>query len=413
MNPTPERLDAPVVYVVKRFPRLSETFILHEMLHLEAQGVRIVVQALLPPEPGHHHPELTQLRATVEYIPTSPRLRHPGVAVAHLSILRHRPRQWWREASEARRNRTWRRFLQAGVIAQRAQRLGARHLHAHFATAASEVARSASALTGTPFTVTAHAKDIFSADNQPLLRRRVAGASTVVTVSRYNERHLQTVLPGTQVQYIPNGVACRGWQPRPPDGPVLCVARLVPKKGIDTLIRAIGLLGRSGEVSAPRLEVVGGGPLLDELRALVAELGLGDRVRLLGPLPSPSVHDAFQRCSMAALACRVAEDGDRDGMPTVLLEAMARGLPVISTDVAGIPELVQHDRTGLLVAPDDPKALAEAIDRMWRSPELADRLGREARRLVAEEFDPDRSARHLAALFCTPSPPRLPEMADR
>lgn len=410
MSPTP---DAPVVYVVKRFPRLSETFILQEMLHLEAQGVRIVVQALLPPEAGHHHPELAQLRADVHYLPTSPRLRHRNVAMAHTAVLRRRPRQWWREAREARRNGTWRRFLQAGVVAERAQRLGTLHLHAHFATGASEVARSAAALTGTPFSVTAHAKDIFSADNQPLLARRVAGASAVVTVSRYNERHLQSVLPDTPVRYIPNGVALAAPQLRRPGGPVLCVARLVPKKGIDTLIRAIGLLNQTREGPAPELELVGGGPLLDELRDLVAQLGLEGRVHLLGPQPSQAVQDAYHRCSMVALACRVAEDGDRDGMPTVLLEAMARGLPVISTNVAGIPELVQHDRTGLLVAPDDPQALAEAIDRMWRSRQLADRLGRDARRLVGEEFDPDRSARDLAALFRTPSQQSHPEMAGR
>jgi len=413
MTTTPDAAAAPVVYVVKRFPRLSETFILQEMLHLEAQGVRILVQALLPPEAGHHHPELEQLRAEVEYLPTSPRLRHRNVAMAHLSVLRRRPRQWWREARGARRNGTWRRFLQAGVIADRAQRLGGHHLHAHFATAASEVARSASALTGTHFSVTAHAKDIFQADNQPLLARRVAGASAVVTVSRYNERHLRSVLPDTPVRYIPNGVALAAPQWRVQDGPVLCVARLVPKKGIDTLIRAVGLLTQTRGRPAPELELVGGGPLLDELRHLVAELGLGDRVHLLGPQPSQAVHDAYQRCSMAALACRVAEDGDRDGMPTVLLEAMARGLPVISTDVAGIPELVQHERTGLLVTPDDPQALADAIDRLWREPDLADRLGRAARRLVGEEFDPDRSARHLAEVFGTPDSQRLPEMAGR
>jgi len=400
------------VYIVKRFPRLSETFVVQEILHLERLVQSIVIQALLPPEPGPQQPEVSGLRAAVDYVPPRPRLWHPKVAAAHLSVFRRQPGRWLQQARSAARDGTWRRFLQAGVIAQRTERLGARHIHAHFATGASEVASAVSGLTGTPFSVTAHAKDIFSADNQPLLARRLAGAAAVVTVSRYNQNHLSSVLPGARVEYIANGMPLAPQHERDRHGPVLCVARLVPKKGIDTLIRAISLLD-DGPGKAPQLEIVGGGVLLPELEELIHDLGLANRVHLLGAQPTPTVSAAFSRCSMMALACRVAKDGDRDGMPTVLLEAMARGLPVIATSVAGIPELVRHQDTGLLVPPDDPQGLAEAIDRLWSQPELADRLGRNARRAVGEEFNPDVSARRLAGVFNGQPRPTAPSLLTR
>lgn len=385
--------ERPVLYVLKRFPRLSETFILREILELERQGVRVAISALLPPEPGPCHPELEQLRAAVRYVPRHPRLAAPQVALAHLIVASRRPRCWWRTARDARREGSWRRFLQAGVVAQQA--LGVSHVHAHFATAAAEVARMASAMAGVPFTVTAHAKDIFQVSNESVLRRRLAGAAAVVTVSRYNVDHLTRTLSGTPVHYVPNGAAVAPLAPRQSNGPLLCVARLVPKKGVDTLIRALAITGPAG----PDLEIIGGGALADDLQKLAIDLGLDHRVRLLGAQPSPVVDDAYARCFAVALACRIAEDGDRDGLPTVLLEAMARGRPVISTGVIGIPELVRHESTGLLVPPDDPQALAEAILRLWRDPALATRLADGGRHLVSQDYDPPTSAAKLRAVF--------------
>lgn len=388
---------SPVVYVLKRFPRLSETFILRELLELERQGQPIAIEALLPPEAGHGHPELAALKATVRYLPRHPSLRQPRVALAHLAVARRHPTRWWREAIRARRTRTWRRFLQAGLVAHRTDRLQARHLHAHFATAAADVARIAGGLTHTPFSVTAHAKDIFHRDNQAFFRSRVDGAAAIVTVSRYNTEHLRSVLRGaaTPIHYIPNGVELPPPPPPCPTGPVLCVARLVPKKGIDTLIKACALTGADG----PDLEIIGGGELLSELAQLVDELGLEGRVRLLGPRPSPEVDAAFARCSIVALPCRVAADGDRDGLPTVLLEALARGRAVISTDIIGIPEVVRDGVTGLLVPPDDPHALAAAILQLWNDPALAIRMGDSGRQLISQDYEPTASAARLRSIF--------------
>ncbi len=392
-----ERQRAPILYVLKRFPRLSETFVLDELLRLEASGERILIDVLLPPEDGPRQRGLNDLKASVRYLPRHPRLRRPSTALLQLRLFARRPSVWLEVASRARHSGRWRRFLQAGLVADRVLREGARHLHAHFATAATEVARDAAALAGVPVTVTAHAKDIFQADNALRLRERLEGVSAVVTISDFNAGHLRRVLPGIPVHHVPPGIELGEPVAQMPEGSVLCVARLVPKKGVDALIEAFALL--RDRFPSRRLEIIGDGPLRAELARLAAQRGIADRVAFLGPRPREDVERAFDRCSIFVLPCRIARDGDRDGMPTVLLEAMARSVPVISTRVGGIPELVQHEQTGLLVAPDDPSGLARAIARLLDDPSLAHQLGINGRALVAERFDPQRNLRLLQAVF--------------
>jgi colanic acid/amylovoran biosynthesis glycosyltransferase len=288
------------------------------------------------------------------------------------------------------------------MTADRARREGARHLHAHFATAAADVAQDAAALAAVPFTVTAHAKDIFHADHAPLVARRLEGVSAVVTVSEHNADHLRAVLNGVPVHHIPNGVppapagrAARG-------GPLLFVGRLVAKKGVDVLIDACALL--RSELPELDVEIVGGGPLAEELEGRARRSGVSDRIHFLGPQPADVVDAAFRRASLVVLPSRIDEHGDRDGMPTVLVEAMARGVPVISTELVGIPELVRDGETGLLVAPEDPAALAAAIARLAGDPPLARELGARGRGLVATRFDPSRSAALLREVLEDRSP---------
>jgi len=391
-------MRAPVLYVLKRYPRLSETFVVRELVTLESLGEQLLVDALLPPEEGPRHPEAARVAARVRYLPRRPRLRDPALAAAHARLLLRGPRRWLREAVAAARLGLWRRFLQAGLTAERARRSGAGHLHAHFATAASEVAGIAGRLAGLPVTVTAHAKDIFQEANAPELARRLGGVSAVVTVSEHNAAHLATVVPAVPVHHVPNGVALPASAHGPaPGGTVLCVARLVEKKGVDTLLRALAALARAGRATSA--EIVGDGPLREQLEALARSLGLGARVRFAGALPFPEVEAAYRRAAMVVLPCRVGGDGDRDGLPTVLLEAMARGLPVVSTDVAGIPELVLDGETGLLVPPDDPDALAAAIERLLHDPDGGRSLGVAGRAWVARTHDPLSAARALQRLF--------------
>jgi glycosyltransferase involved in cell wall biosynthesis len=393
-----------VLYVLKRYPRLSETFVVREIVGVEAQGATVAIDVLLTPEDEPRHPEVDLVRAEVRHLPRQRWSRE--VAIAALRVGARAPRSLFREwrtagaAQHAGDHRAGRRLRHAVLVADRARREHVDVIHAHFATSASEVATAAGRLSGIPVTVTAHAKDIYHHDNEGPLATRLADAATVVTVSEHNVQHLAEVAPSTRVRLVRNGVALGPVAADPAAsgaGPVLCVSRLVPKKGIDTLLAAIAVLAEDD--SSARLEVIGGGPLLDELRAQAETLGVTDRVVLHGPQPSTVVEQAYARAGVVALACRVDESGDRDGLPTVLVEALGRGLPVVSTRLVGIPELVRHEETGLLVPPDDPVALADALRRLRTDSRLASEVGAAGRRLVGDEYDPAGSATALLAVW--------------
>jgi len=175
------------------------------------------------------------------------------------------------------------------------------------------------------------------------------------------------------------------------------VARLVEKKGLGDVIRAADILRRRGR--GFQVEIIGSGPQRQVLEHQVTRLGLNDRVRLVGAQSHDMVCRAYQRASIFVLPCVVAGDGDRDGIPNVLLEAMGSGIPVVSTPVSGIPELIESERDGLLVPPNDPASLADALDRLLTSAELRERLGRAARAEIEAHFSIDRSSTQLLALF--------------
>ncbi len=400
-----------VLYVLKRFPRLSETFVLREVLGLEAAGVSVLVDTLLPPEDGPTHPELDAVRADVRYVARHPRLRDPVVLRAHAAAVRHQPLRWVTLAVRAHRGGTWRRFLQAGVVAARVRSEGVTHVHAHFATAACEVATMAASLADVTCSVTAHAKDIYHQENGPHVARRLAGVDTVVTVSEHNVAHLDALLTGhrsrTDVRHIPNGVPVAPAADPTTTSRILCVGRLVPKKGVDLLVEAAALL--VAQHPGLDVDVIGEGPLRSELTARIDGLGLTGRVRLLGPATTTQVQAAMASSRLVVLPCRIDADGDRDGMPTVLVEALALGVPVVSTDVVGIGELVVNGETGLLVPAEDVAALAVALERLLVDPALALQLGRAGRRLVAERFAPQTSTAALVDVFArTPRPSAAP-----
>ena len=372
-----------VHYVLVRFPKLSETFVLSEMLCLERLGCEVSVDTLEDPIDEPRDVRIEGLRATVRRVPD--RLPARALLAVHLRLAAQRPAAWLTGAWQALRERNWPGFLRAGVVARRAQREGADILHVHFAYYCADVARDAARLAGLPFTLYAHANDIWSAYNAPELRRRLEGACAVATCSRYNAEHLRSVAPAVPVHYLPLGIRLAAPVRRNPGAPLLFVGRLVEKKGADLAVRALAAARR--EQPSMRLEVIGGGPQQAELEALAAELGLDGVVSFRGLVAPDEVDTAYARCSAVVLPARVAADGDRDGLPTVLLEAMARALPVVSTRVIGIPELVRDGETGLLAPPEDPQALAARLVRLHADAELGDRLGRAARASVAREHE--------------------------
>ena len=389
-------------YVVKRYPRYSETFIVNEILAHEAAGMEIEIFSVLLPEDGHFQDVISRVRAPVTYLPSK------GLKVAEFwSALEQAgetlPDGWL--SLEAARGEDVRYVYQAVVLAREARLRAISHLHAHFATAATTVARLAAHFAGLPYTFTAHAKDIFHESVRPAdLRRKLADATVAVTVSDYNlaylresygsaARHVRRTYNGLDLERFPY----RSPYERAPR--IVGVGRLVEKKGFVDLIDACAILAKEGRKFTCR--IVGTGEQEVGLRVRIARLGLEDRIELLGPRPQSELVRLVQDAAVLAAPCVVGADGNRDGLPTVLLEAMALGTPCVSTDVTGIPEVVRDGETGLVVSQRDPAALAAAVGRLLEEPDLRARLAERARRLVEAEFDVNRNATQLRELFQT------------
>ena len=293
--------------------------------------------------------------------------------------------------------------VQALAVARLAHEHGVTHLHAHFGSLATTVARLAGRLAGLPYSFTAHAKDIFHEDvDEADLARKLADAHHVVTVSDYNLDHLRTRFPaqtsrlrrvynGLELDRFPFVPSARGAGPLR----VAAVGRLVEKKGFDLLLLAVARLRAEGADLV--LDVAGDGPLAAPLAALSTDLGLDDVVTFRGPTAQHEVTALLQASDVFVAPCVVGADGNADGLPTVLLEAMASGVLCIASDVTGIPEVV-HDGTGLLVATGDVTALVDALRTVADPAFDAQPLVEAARALVETSFDSHRLAADLAAL---------------
>jgi colanic acid/amylovoran biosynthesis glycosyltransferase len=394
-------------YVLKRFPRISETFVAAELIELERQGERVTVFAVSRPAEPFTHGFLGELRARVVYLPYRP-LREPlRVARALARVLRCEPGGWLRAARTSLwppRLKGLRRLLQATVLRVELEQAGIDHLHAHFATTAAGLAALARRMGGPSYSVTAHAKDIYHSEvDSDRLRERLRPAAFVATVSHANRDHLAALLGnGDRVRVVPNSVDLgrlsvqangRG------EPVVLAVARLIEKKGLGDLVAACGLLTARGVPL--RLELAGTGPLRSALAAAAAQRGVP--VVFHGALPHERVRALYRRATVFCLPCVIAASGDRDGLPTSVLEAMASGVPVVTTAVNGLAEAVLHERTGLVVPERDPEALAAALERVLSDPQLAARLARAGRAHVEERFSLERSVTLLRSLFPEPA----------
>jgi glycosyltransferase involved in cell wall biosynthesis len=406
--------NGPVAYVLKRYPRLTETFIVNEIRAMERLGANLELFSILPPEPPPHHPVVREVVAPLHSLPPGGPAKLTALARAHGAMIKAAPFRYMRTAGNAAvwslTSRSpiavWKAFVRAGFVAATCQRRGVRHIHAHFAHGPTGVARFASLMSDIPFSFTAHAKDLYLTPRR-VIRERASAAEFVATCTAYNERYLRALLgpAARKVELVYHGIDLPLLAFRPsttaaaPDLDerlVLSVGRLVPKKGHDDLIAACALLHASG--NRFRCMIVGEGPLRAELASEIARRGLTGVVTLEGAMTHAKLIDLYRRADLFALAPRIAENGDRDGIPNVIAEAMAIGVPVVSTDVSGIPELVRQEKTGLLVPPRDPQALAAALARLLAAPDLAARLAREARALLEQDFNLWATTRKLHAL---------------
>jgi glycosyltransferase involved in cell wall biosynthesis len=427
-----------VGYVLMGFPRVSETFIASELHRVERAGIPVRLFVIKPVEDRERdlrHPVVAAIAATPRYLPDTAALTAPlhrwrprhlrAFAPALRRVARERPLGLARAAATAlgqalRDRRTplsgprkiyVKELVQAVALADRLlDAPEVRHLHAHFAHGTTTVTWLAARITGLPFSFTGHARDIYAPALNPRgwLRRKMDSASFVVTCTEANVRHLERIAPGAHVHLVYHGLSAdfaRLLAGPPPNAPsaggetlrVLGVGRLVAKKGFDVLVEACALLRERGIACEAR--IVGQEDKDSQrVRAAIARCGLGDRVTLPGAIGPAELLAEYRAADVVCMPCRLLAD-DRDGIPNVLLEAMAAGTPVVATAVSGIPELITDGHDGLLVAPEDPEALAGALARLHADPALAARLAQAAQETVRRRFDGDRLARRLAELF--------------
>ena len=328
-------------------------------------------------------------------------LRWRRIAGAHANCIRSTP---WRYAKafaragvwSARAERpmsVWKQFARGGYIAAVCRANGVRHIHAHFANAPAAATEFASLMSGIPFSFTAHAKDLYLTPKR-IISHRGRAATFVATCTSYNVRYLEPLLGdhSDKIQLVYHGIDLDTFDGRAAAQPsrsgpplILSVGRLVEKKGFDDLITACAILRDAGIDF--RCRIVGEGPLRKELEACIALAGLDGIVTLEGAMTHAKLIALYRTADLFALSPRITENGDRDGIPNVIAEAMATGVPVVSTSVSGIPELVRHDETGMLAPSRDPQALADAMAALLTDRQRAVRLADAGRARLELDFD--------------------------
>ena len=400
-----------VAFVLKGYPRLSETFIAQEIAALERRGLQILIVSLRHPTDGRTHPVHAEIRAPLLYLPEylyqEPlrvlrawlRVRKKSTYVAARSL-------WLRDVMRDPTPSRMRRFGQALVLADELPG-DVRRLHAHFLHTPASVTRYAALLRGLAWTGSAHAKDIWTTPEWEK-REKLASCEWLVTCTAANHAHLGALAPRGRVELVYHGLdlsrfpavekSDAGRNGNDPANPaiILSVGRLVEKKGTDVLLEA---LARLPPALHWRLVHVGGGPLRDRLARRAGALGIAARIDWRGARTQTELLADYRAADLFALASRVARDGDRDGLPNVLAEAQSQGLACIATRVSGIPELVDDGRTGVLVAPEAPEEFARALAALIADPARRRALGEAGRRRVAEKFGLESNIERLARKF--------------
>jgi len=395
-----------VGYVLKKFPRLSETFVVNELLGVERAGIEVSVFSLRAADDEPRHAMLDQLAADVTQLP-----RRQKVSLGTM-LSEVAERQGAEVADRLAAfmgmiplDRQTSVLSQGIALAEEVTARGLQHLHAHFVTVAAHTAHVAHVLTGVTYSITAHAKDIYrhGIDTQ-LFRHVVEHSSTLVTVCDANEAHIRgQLLPQSDhpIVVIPNGLPDDVVEHLPASitrgTSLLAVGRLVEKKGFDVLIDACAELRDRGiDVSC---DIAGGGELYDDLADRIAQHGLEGQVRLLGPIPRERVMELMSSARVLAVPCITGTDGNRDALPTVVLEAMLVGLPVVATPIGGIEEMVRHGQEGVIIPERDTRALTDAVEQLLRDDTTWSRLSAAGPERVAQRFMQASTLPLLTAVF--------------
>ncbi len=405
-------MSTAVVFVLKGYPRLSETFIAQEILALEQRGLDIRIASIRRPTDAEHHPIHNDIKAPVTYLPEFPALEPLRVFRAWKG-LRSRPGfraawgQWLRDLGRGPNPARVRSFAQALVLAHEAGP-GASRLHAHFRHTPASVARYAAMMLDIPWSCSAHARDIWTTPEWEKTEK-LKTADWLVTCTAHGQQHLAALADRPEaVELVYHGLDLgrfpapdRGFSRR--DGGsekdpvvILSVGRAVEKKGYGTLL---GALARLPDDLHWRFVHIGGGPLRGRLQRRARALDIDGRITWMGACAQETVLKHYRAADLFVLASRIAPDGDRDGLPNVLMEAQSQGLACVSTALSAIPELIVDGETGVLVPPDDEESLAAALAELMADPDLRARLGAGGHRRVREHFSHDRDLDRLAQKF--------------
>lgn len=401
-----------IVVLLKGYPRLSETFIAQELLGLEKAGFKLELVAMRRPTDKKRHPIHDEIKAPVHYLPEylheEPlRVIRALIKVRHLPGFKPALRQFWRDLKRDTTRNRFRRFGQAAVLVAEWP-VDAEWLHVHFIHTPASVASYASQISGIPWTVSAHAKDIWTSKDWDLAEK-LASADWAVTCTRVGYDKLNSLADARHnVNLSYHGLDLQRFPPfggqRPardgsdPSDPlrILSVGRAVKKKGYDTVLKALAKLPETLHWTFTH---IGGGDELPGLKALAEKLGLAGRITWMGAMDQRDVLQRYRDCDLFTIGCRVTADGDRDGLPNVLVEASSQRLAVVATNVSGIAELFTDGENALLVNQNDEEALSRAIQRAATEPALRERLGTAAEARVRQDFDYHNSIHDLDRLF--------------
>ena len=417
------RSDKQIGYLLRSYPRLSQTFVLNEILALEQIGISIQIFALSNPREKVVQMQVDQVQAPVHYLDEDlqsrsltsrlnenalvARLHFRGYLSSLVYIVANREIDKGYTASSR-----WECFLQAVhliyLLVLNERRTGKKidHLHAHFAHDPALIAYLVHRIAGIPFSFTAHARDLFQVP-ETSLNDRIRQARAVITCCGSNLEYLNKIAPSQKSKFslIYHGVNLKDFQPVSNPGAnstshaplILSVGRLVEKKGFQDLLEALFIVKKSGEDF--QCAIYGDGPLAKQLEEWIEGHGMTGEVSLKGDRTQQELISVYQDAALFILTPILTEDGDRDGIPNVLVEAMAVGLPVITTAVSWIPELVEHNRNGLLYQSHDAQSIASGIIELLRNAEKRRQLGEAGSKKVREQFDVTQAAKRLKSLF--------------
>jgi glycosyltransferase involved in cell wall biosynthesis len=403
--------------ILKGYPRISETFISNEILLLEERGIKLHILSMRRPRETFSHASVGRIKAAVDYLPETFLTSLPLLLPQNLILAAKRPERYkaalraaWRRFLRTRKSATFKHLFQAGYLVNKLlPGSNIAHFHAHFAHSPTSVAFFSSLLSGIPFSFTAHAKDIYTTDPAQL-REKMAHARFVVTCTEYNRSHLTRISANAApaVFRIYHGIDIGLFNgnhketfpaaalPLPPYR-ILTVSRMTAKKGLPTVFKALGILRDRGIQF--RHTLIGDGEERDSLKKQVRDLGLESFCQWMGTMPHDAVIRQYRQADLFVLGCEIASNGDRDGIPNVCVESMAMGVPVVATRISAIPELIENRKTGLLVDPGGPDALADAMIQALTDADLRQKMIAAAKDRVIRDFNNRDLIEDLAGLY--------------